>query len=282
MSTENNANTNLAELNTAFRLPELVDGAGFTNDDLADDMDGLRFNFQRVKIPAGGALQFEMPGGDPENPDYERTIEGVILHNHASNAYWPEGSEDDEDATPLCMSVDGKFGVGEPSGDCVNCALNKFGSGANGKGKACKNTRVLYLLRDGEFMPIMIVLPPTSIRPFSDFYNMAFASRRRAAFGSVVSIGLKRVENGNTYSVATFKKVSDFTGEQLAQAKAYSEGFKAQIRALNQQRAAEAATRSDDEYGGYGLGDGVFTEDGSFDISSPGACIDGDREALPA
>ena len=68
MSTENNSTT-LMELDTAFRLPEVVDGADFTNDDLADDMDGLRFNFQRIKIPAGGALQFEMPGGDPENPD---------------------------------------------------------------------------------------------------------------------------------------------------------------------------------------------------------------------
>ena len=277
MSTE----TSLVETNAIFRLPDMVDGTEFSNDDLADDMDGLRFNFQRVKIPSGGALQFEIPGDDPENPDYTRTIEGVILHNHAACAYWPEGSEDDEDATPLCSSVDGKLGVGEPGGDCVTCALNRFGSGSNGKGKACKNTRVLYLLQDGAFMPIQIILPPTSIKPFSDFYNMAFAARRRGACGSVVSIGLKRVENGNTYSIATFKKVSDFTGEQLSQAKAYSEGFRAQIKAINQQRAADAASRSDDVYSDYDSGNGICGDGDSFLITSPGARLNGEKEELP-
>jgi hypothetical protein len=272
----------MMELCNNFRLPDMANGAEFSNDDLADDMDGLRFSFQRIKIPSGGALQFEIPSDDPENPDYTRTIDGVILHNHAACAYWPEGSEDDEDATPLCSSVDGKIGIGEPGGDCVTCALNRFGSGMNGKGKACKNTRILYLLRDGEFMPIQITLPPTSIRPFSDFYNVAFAARRRGACGSIVSIGLKRVDNGNTYSVATFKKVLDFTGERLAQAKAYSEGFKAQIKGINQQRAADAAARSDDLYGDYENGDGLCGDGNSFSISSPGASIDGDKEALPA
>ena len=281
MSTENNSNTNLMDPTTAFRLPTVVDGADFTSDDLADDMDGLRFNFQRVKVPSGGALQFELPGDDPENPEYARTIEGVILHNHAACAYWPEESESDEDAMPLCSSVDGKLGCGEPGGDCVTCALNRFGSGANGKGKACKNTRILYLLRDGEFMPIQITLPPTSIRPFSDFFNAVFATRRRGTCGSVVSIGLKRMSNGkDDYSVSTFKKVSDFSGEQLAQAKAYAEGFKAQIKVINQQRAAEAVSRGDDMYNGYsedscGNGDQVGA-------SASVAYIDGDREALPA
>lgn len=274
-----NSETNLMELN--FRLPAVVDGAEFTSDDLAEDMDGLQFKFQRVKIPSGGALQFEMPGGDPENPEYARTIDGVILFNHFNFAFWPEGSkseDEEEEVPPLCSSVDGKIGIGEPGGDCVSCAANKFGTGAKGKGKACKNMRVLYLLRDGEFLPIQITLPPTSIKPFSDFYNMAFASRRRAACGSIVSIGLKRMNNGkDDYSVATFKLVKDFTGEQLAQIKAYAEGFRVQVKAINQMRAAEAASRSDDLYDAT---DG--SDEGGYIPSTPGAYIDGDREALPA
>lgn len=269
-----NRESSIAELN--FRLPEMTDGTDFTSEDLADDMDGLHFNFQRIKIPSGGALQFEIPGDDPENPGYERTLEGVILHNHAAYVYWPEGSEDDEDAVPLCSSVDGKLGVGDPGGDCVTCALNKFGTGKNGKGKACKNTRVLYLLRDGDYMPMQVTLPPTSIKPFNDFYSAAFLARRRTAFGSAVSIGLKRMNNGKEdYSVATFKKLYDFTGEQLAQIRTYADVFKSQIRLVNQQRAAEAISRTDDECGDYGDAE-------RFNISSPGAYIDGDRERLPA
>jgi hypothetical protein len=280
MSSENNS---LAEMGVDFRLPAVMDGADFSNEDLADDMDGLRFNFQRVKIPSGGNLHFEVPTDDPENPDSVRTIEGVILHNHATCAYWPEGSEYDEDATPLCSSVDGKLGVGEPGGDCVTCALNKFDSDSNGRGKACKNMRILYLLRDSEFMPIQVTLPPTSIRPFSDFCNAAFAARRRGTCGSIVSIGLKKANNGkDDYSVATFRKVADFTGEQLAQAKAYSEGFKAQIKAINRQRVSEAATRADDLFDGFDTGSGVYGDESRFSVASPGAYIDGEREKLPA
>ncbi len=259
----------------------MIEGEGFSSDELADDMDGLHLKFQRVKIPSGGALQYEIPGDDPENPDYAKSLEGVILFNHASCAYWPDG-EVDENTTPLCSSVDGKAGIGEPGGTCAICALNRFGSGENGKGKACKNMRVLYLLRDGEYMPLQVALPPTSIKPFNDFYNVAFASRRRGTCGSIVQLGLKRVENGsNTYSVATFRKLYDFTGEQLAQVKAYAEGFKEQIKIMLQQRAEDATNRPDEgfeECEGYM----VSGDDSSFVISTPDTEIDGDREALPA
>ena len=100
-------------------------------------------SFQRVKIPAGGTLQFEMPSDDPDNPDYEKNLVGVILHNHATCAYWPAGSEYDDDTTPLCSSVDGKVGIGTPGGACAACVMNRFGSAPDGsKGKACKNMRV--------------------------------------------------------------------------------------------------------------------------------------------
>ena len=273
----NNQNNLTETANNEFRLPVIVDGAEFTREELADEMDGLHLNFQRVKIPAGGSLQFELPGDDPENPEYARTLEGVIIYNHASNAFWAEGGEDEENANPLCSSADGKLGCGDPGGDCVTCALNKFGSGENGKGKACKNTRVLYLLRDGEYVPMQIVLPPTSIKPFNDFYNIAFAARRRGTCGSVVSVGLKRVDNGsNTYSIATFKKMCDFAGEKLAQAKAYSDEFKSQIRAVNQNRLAEIENRSGGEYTVYD----DSGNNGKFEISAVN--INGDKEDLPA
>ncbi|MCL2816114.1 MAG: hypothetical protein FWD23_16090 [Oscillospiraceae bacterium] len=276
----NATNTNAMELYKNFRLPEMVDGTEFTKEDLADDMDGLKLNLQKIKIPSGGSLQFEIPSDDPENPDYTKTIEGVIIHNHSAHAFWAEDSGDEEDATPLCSSSDGKCGIGEPGGDCVTCALNRFGSGANGKGKACKNMRVLYVLRDGDVVPIQITLPPTSIKPFNDFYNMAFALRRRGACGSVVQINLKRMNNGkDDYSVATFKKVFDFEGEQLANVINYANGFKNMIRITNQEKSANALSRSDDDtpvyQGGNGNGDRVY-------ITAPGGVINGDVDDLPA
>ena len=51
-----------------FMLPTMIEG-DFSAEELAEDADGLQMSFQRVKIPAGGTLQFEMPSDDPDNPE---------------------------------------------------------------------------------------------------------------------------------------------------------------------------------------------------------------------
>ena len=209
-------NNNAADAYQDFMLPTALD-SDFSSEDLADDMDGLQLTMQRVKIPGGGNLQFEIRGDDPDNPDYERKLVGVILHHHFANAYWPDGSEYDDSVPPLCQSFDGKQGYGVPGGVCAACAFNQFGSTANGSGKACKNMRQIYLLRSGEYLPLQLSLPPTSLRPFNDFMNLAFVARRRPSYSAIVEIGLKRAESGGyTYSVATFRKVRDLEGEGLA------------------------------------------------------------------
>ena len=274
-----NQNTTALMENEKFVLPAMVESE-FSSEELAEDMDGLQMSFQRVKIPAGGTIQFELPSDDPENPDYAKMLVGVILHNHATCAYWPEGSEYDDNTAPLCSSVDGKQGIGDPGGACAACALNRFGTDPNGKGKACKNMRILYLLRSGEYMPIQLTLPPTSISPFREFLNQSFAIRRRATFGSVVQIGLKKMNNGtNDYSVATFRRLYDFTGEELAQIRAYADTFKEQVKGIQQQRAAATEALRDDGCD-YLAADTLSGETGANFIITP--AIDGEREALPA
>lgn len=109
---EQNTSMVAANEQNKFLLPAMVEG-DFSRDEIAEDADGLQMmSFQRVKIPAGGALQFEVPTEDPDNPDYTRTLEGIILYNHSAYTLWPEGSEYDEDTKPLCSSVDGKTGIG--------------------------------------------------------------------------------------------------------------------------------------------------------------------------
>lgn len=276
-NTQNNA---LAE--QKFMLPAAIPEGEFTQEELAEDMDGLQMSFPRVKIPAGGALMFELPSDDPENPDYVKNLEGVILFNHPNNAYWPEGSEYDDSATPLCSSVDAKQGIGEPGGSCVSCALNQFGSAAEGAGKACKNMRVLYLLRSGEFMPLQVTLPPTSLKPFREFMNQSFMLRRRATYGSVVQIGLKKMSNGkDDYSVATFRRLYDFSGEELAQIRQFADGFKEQIRMMLQQRATINETQHDSGCD-YGNSNVEVLPAGKGTQFTYGQTLDGEREALPA
>jgi len=276
-----NIENNTADINSASHLPSLETGAVFTKEDLADDMEGLQLFIPRVKIPHG-SLQFELPGDDPENPNCVKSIEGVILYHHAANAYWPE-SDDEEETIPLCSSSDGKQGVGEPGGLCAICAMNQFGTSANGRGKACKNMRVLYVQPIGAEIPLIINLSPTSIKGFSVFYTSAFVNRRRTAYGSIVSFGLKRQANGkDEFSVVTFKKIADLEGEELAEAKMTAVSFKERIKLLNQQRATETAAKSDEAIGNYGAEGNVVDAGDRFEISGSDGYFAGDLEKLPA
>lgn len=270
----------MMETKKDFILPAMVE-----NDcaamDVSEDYEGLRLTFPRVKIPGGGSLQFEIPSDDPENPDYTKYIEGVILYNHDTCAYWPEGSEYDDNVTPLCSSVDGKKGYGAPGGICATCALNQYGSVEKGKGKACKNMRNLYILRSGEYMPMLLSLPPTSLRPYSDFVSATFAARRRPIFAGVVQIVLKRVDNGsNVYSVATFRLVQRFEGEELLQIKQYADGFREQIKSMNQQRALDAELGNDEALCDA-AGNGYQSTGDSEHFCITEDPIDGNADALP-
>lgn len=275
--TNQNTSTTMEPVN--FQLPAVMD-SNFTSEDLADDMEGLQMSFQRIKIPAGGNLVFEIPTDDPDNPNYEKTIDGVLIYHHDANAYWPEGSEYDENTAPLCSSVNGKQGIGEPGGSCAMCAMNQYGTSAEGRGKACKNMRMLYLLQSGECVPIQISLPPTSLKPFKNFVNQAFLLRRRPSYGSVIQIGLRKGNNGgNDYSVATFRLLENFEGEDLAQIRSYAEGFREQIKLTLKQRAEMAKEQLDDGC------DYVNAEPQTAGTTGPvymTPAIDGDREALPA
>lgn len=269
-------NNNAADAYQDFMLPTALD-SDFSSEDLADDMEGLQLTMQRVKIPGGGNLQFEIRSDDPDNPDYERKLVGVILHHHFANAYWPDGSEYDDNVPPFCQSFDGKQGYGEPGGVCAACAFNQFGSTANGSGKACKNMRQIYLLRSGEYLPLQLSLPPTSLRPFNDFMNLAFVARRRPSYSAIVEIGLKRAESGGyTYSVATFRKVRDLEGEGLAAVKSYAANFKEQVKSLLAQRVENYKSDVESLTGTAPL---ELADNGDH-FSYPGV-IDGERDELP-
>ena len=267
-----------------FVLPGAAPESNFTDVDLMDDMEGVTPSFQRVKIPGGGVPQFEMPGEDPEHPVFEQKLEGIIVFNHLTNAYWPEGSEYDDDVPPLCQSTDGKLGYGTPGGACAACALNAFGSVSNGRGKACKNMRSLYLLRSGDMMPLILNLPPTSLKPYNDFVNAAFLYRRRPVFGSLVEITLKRKSsNGFDYSVAVFRKVRDFEGDELKQVADYVKTFREQAKLGLVQRAemnrSAAQENAQIEAGAINIPD----NEAHFEIGAATApVLDGERESLPA
>ncbi len=86
---------------------------------LMEEMDGLTTTFDKVKIPSGGGLMFEVTGENGE-PEPVKTIEGVILYHHAVNSFYKEKYTGGSNP-PDCGSYDGKTGEGDPGGDCSKC-----------------------------------------------------------------------------------------------------------------------------------------------------------------
>ena len=78
---------------------------------IAEEMDGLgTIPFDRIKVPAGGSLAWDIPTEDPDAPESATELVGVILYHHPINAYWKDAFTGGN-AQPDCASMDAKKGV---------------------------------------------------------------------------------------------------------------------------------------------------------------------------
>lgn len=193
---------------------------------LTSELGGMDISFDRVSIPAAGGQAFEVPGELPGETDMVKDFSGVILFHHPMFTYYRERFSGGNNA-PDCGSYDGITGVGNPGGVCANCPLNQFGSGENG-GKACKNKRRIYVLREGELIPILLVLPTGSMKEFSVYIKRLLAKGKKS--NSVVTkFSLKKVINasGIVYSQAQFAVDRVLTAEEMPFVQAMSDQVKA-------------------------------------------------------
>lgn len=194
----------------------------------AEEMDGLNLSFDRIKIPAGGGLSFEVPGDDPDSPDAVKEFKAVILYHHPVHSYYKDkytgGNE-----PPDCGSRDGHIGIDTETGevkDCKDCPNAKFGSGENG-GKACRQKRRVYILRESETLPIIVSLPTGSLADFSK-YIMRLLSKGKKSNTVVTKFTLKKAQNagGIAYSQAVCAVDRDLTTAEQTAIDAISEQVK--------------------------------------------------------
>ena len=96
-----------------------------------------------------------------------------------------------------------------------------------------------------------------------------------------MQIGLKKEESGGfTYSVATFKKLYDFTGDELQRVAAYAAAFREQAKASVVERAELNKAAAENNIEITQPLPQLSDNEGHFDIV--GSVIDGDRVPLPA
>ncbi len=205
-------------------------GAGVNFSDLlAEELDGLTPSFERIKIPAGGGLAFEVPGDDPDSPDSVKEFKAVILYHHPINCYYEEEYTGGNNP-PDCGSMDGHVGVVAETGEvkqCADCEYSKFGTGKNGV-KACKQKRRIYLLREGEALPTILSLPTGSLSEFSK-YVMRLLSKGKKTNGVVTKFTLRKAQNsgGINYSQAVFAVDRELVDAEIENVKNMSEQVKA-------------------------------------------------------
>lgn len=196
---------------------------------IAEEMDGLNIIFDRIKIPAGGGIAYEIPGDDADNPDTVKEFKAVILYHHPVHQFYQDKYTGGNNP-PDCGSMDGHYGIDAETGeriDCRECPNNRFGSGENGA-KACKQKRRLYILRPGETLPVILSLPTGSLGEFSKFV-MRQLSKGRKTNSIVTKFSLKKAQNnsGINYSQAVLTMDRLLNAEEIAAVEKMGEQVKA-------------------------------------------------------
>ena len=213
--------TEVAKINN---FAELANASALN--DVTEDLAGLDFTFDRIRIPAGGSTVFEIPDGDGDDVTMIKELVGVILLHHPAFAYYKEKYTGGTNP-PDCGSFDGENGIGDPGGKCANCPLNQFGSG-DGQSKACKNRRMIYILMEGEMLPMVLSLPTGSLKEFTKYLKRQL-SKGRKLNRIVTRIGLKKATNssGITFSQAVFGFERELNEEEKTAIATMTESVKA-------------------------------------------------------
>lgn len=205
-------------------------------DDLQDELAGMSITFDKIKVPSGGGLAFEVPGINPDEPDLQKEIKAVILYHHPMLSYYKEKYTGGSEA-PDCSSIDGIYGVEKETGElkpCKDCPFNQFKSGENG-GKACKTKRRIFLLRENQAFPTILSLPTASMKEFSK-YIFNLVNKNKKSNQIVTRFGLKKETNktGITYSKVTLAYDRDLTEAELANVSKMSEQVKSMAMNLQE------------------------------------------------
>lgn len=211
--------------------------------------------FGRVQIAAAGAGVFKVTEPGEDDAVVATELSAVIIANHLTNVLWLHKFGSVDDKTPDCVSFDGIEGTERETGEihkCELCPYNKYGSadGGQGRGKACKNTRRLYLMRPGDVLPIVLTLPSTALSTF-DKYRVKLIYGKKQLHSVMTKITLKNATNkdGITYSTPIFEPVGVLPPEEAQRVREYATGFMGAMKHTVYDESAAERGVSTSQYG---------------------------------
>ena len=130
----------------------------------------------RIKVPSGGATSWTLATLDGDS--LVREFEGIVVAWRVARAYWKVPlSEGGGQKPPDCVSKDGFTGAGDPGGACLQCQFARFGTSSKGAGQACKMVRENLIIMPGQLVPVLLRIPPTSLRPATRYFNKLLSAQ---------------------------------------------------------------------------------------------------------
>lgn len=198
-------------------------------DELDDFDEEGSIDCRRIKMPTGNSKAFEVESDNPDDPDMEKELRGVILFTHKMNARW-EGDYGGENRMPVCSSWDAKQGVELETGAVCNCDICEYNEfKANGDGKECKNTRRIYLMLDGRQHLYLLTVPPTSLKAVSKQLKHLISSGLPLTRMAVTfRLESAKSKGGKDYAKITVEKSGELTKDQGDLARTMREEIKRQ------------------------------------------------------
>lgn len=198
---------------------------------------------RRIKLPSGKSKAFEVESDNPDDPDMEKELKGIVLFTHRMNARW-EGEYSGENRLPACSSWDAKQGVEFETGethDCDACPYNAFQE----NGKECKNTRRIYLMLDGKPHLYLLTVPPTSLRSVGKQLKRILSGGTPLT-RTVVTFKLESAvsKGGKDYARITVEKAGELTQKQGDLARQMREEIKGQYTSVAVENADYAGAES--------------------------------------
>ena len=214
---------------TLFKNPGAVIPAFLQGelDDVTKALAGNSGGGKRISI-RGGLFRMVVDGKEVAKNE-DRAMEIVIIKaaEKTGRTFYEGTYVEGTNAAPDCFSNDGERpdprSANRQSSACVNCPKNVAGTGANGKGRACRYNRRLAVVLANDIKNshiYQLVLPATSI--FGQGENGKMPLEQYARFLAGHSIGVTavvteaRFDTSTTSPKLTFSAVRALTEEEYA------------------------------------------------------------------
>lgn len=205
---------------------------------------------KRISAPSGDRIRMDGRGYTLPNGQTGAEVDVVIIDFVSSNIFYESAFDKNNPIPPTCFAVGPEPSLLVPtdlspekqSDTCAACPNNQFGSA--GKGKACKNTRLLAITPvgagdDPDDRPIWIMsVPPTSIKAFDQYVGSLAVKNRTLPVGVLTKLFM---DNSVTYAAPRFDALRPLDEDELASIFPMREEAMSRLMALPDFSGYEAA-----------------------------------------